>query len=189
MAITLDADPTSSTFNCYATVLQGDDFFSTRLHASAWTSATTGDKEKALMWATRQMDSLTWKGVRYSGTQNLEFPRRGLSYYESSSVGGNALESVDLSVGFGFYTKIEITETEVPNFLRDATCELALWLLTEDTTAPSGTENFSRIKVDTIDIQMKPRESRRWLNQAVRDLVWRFLLNQSPYNAATRRVG
>jgi hypothetical protein len=113
----------------------------------------------------------------------MKFPRKGLSYYETyDSVSSE-------SIGLGYYVKIEITETGVPDFLRDATAELALWLIGEDTTAPSGTENFSRIKVDTIDIQMKPKESARWFNKAVQSLVWHFLLSASPFNAPTKRVG
>lgn len=185
---TLDADPTSATFNCYATLAQGIDYHSKRLHNTAWTNAGSTDKQKALMWATRQLDTLKWRGVRTSGTQNLEFPRRGLSYYESAPVGGYDYEVVDIS-GIGYFVKIEISDTTVPAFLRDATCELAMYLLDSDTTAPTGTEGYERIKVDVIDLQIKASDRESWLSKSVRDLIWKFLLNASPYSSPTSRVG
>lgn len=188
MAITLDANPASATFNCYATLVQGNDYHSTRLHNDAWVNSGANDKSKALMWATRQLDTLKWRGVRTSGTQNLGFPRRGLSYYESSPVGGFDYEIVDVA-GIGYLTKIEISDTTVPNFLRDATCELAMYLLDSDTSAPSGTEGFNRIKVDVIDIEIKASDRESWFTKSVRDLVWRFLLLPSAHSAITQRVG
>jgi hypothetical protein len=191
MAVTLDADPTSAGFNCYATVAEADDYFATRLHTDDWDGAVTSTKEKALLWATRLLNSLRWKGVRYSGTQNMEFPRRGLSYYETTDI-GSGIETVDLNLGIGYYTKVEITETGVPDFLREATCELSLFLIGEDTTAPSDLKDFSRIKIDVIDIQTNKSVSNvtgnSWFNGAVKDLVWRFMLTSNPYIASLQRV-
>ena len=186
MAIVLDADPNSATFNCYSTLADALDYHSTRLHNEAWTNSGSNDKNKALIWATRQLNTMKWRGVRTVGTQNLEFPRRGLSYYESD-VGGNDIETYD--IGGGFYTKIIIADDEVPKFLQDATAELAMYLLEGDTTAPSGTEGFERIKVDTIDITINALDRESWFGKSIRDLVWRFLQNSSRFTVPVVRVG
>ena len=186
MAITLDADPNSATFNCYSTLAEAIDYHSTRLHNTAWSESGGNDKNKALMWATRQLDTMRWRGVRTDGTQNLAFPRKGLSYYESDS-GGHDIENYD--IGMGFYTKIVIDDTTVPQFLKDATAELAMYLLEGDTTAPSGTEGFSRIKVDSIDITINALDRESWFGKSIRDLVWRFLQNSSQYTVPVVRVG
>ena len=188
MAITLDADPTSATFNCYCTLAAAIDYHSTRIQNDSWTNAGASDRNKALMWATRQLDTMKWKGVRTSGTQNLEFPRKGLSYYESDSGSGNDVEYYDIA-GIGFFTKVEITDTGIPNFLRDATAELAMYLLDSDTTAPSGTEGFKRIKVDVIDLEINHLDRPSWFNKSVRGLVWRFLANSNKYTSPVVRVG
>jgi len=188
MALTLDADPTSATFNCYSTLAEATNYHSARLHNDAWNNAGSSDKNKALMWATRVLDTLRWRGVRTSGTQNLQFPRRGLSYYESDAIGGFDYEIVDVSVNPGYFTKVEISDSTVPQFLKDATAELAMWLIDSDTTAPTGTEGFTEIKVDVIDLKIKAADRQDWFNDSVRSLVWRFLYNQSKYSGSTMRV-
>jgi len=188
MALTLDADPNSGTFNCYSTLAEATDYHSARLHNDPWSNAGSSEKNKALMWATRQLDTMKWRGVRADGTQNLEFPRKGLSYYESDSGSGNDVETYDIA-GTGFFTKIVIPDDAVPVFLKDATAELAMYLLEGDTTAPSGTEGFSRIKVDSIDITVNAIDRESGFSKSVRDLVWRFLANSSRFNAPVIRVG
>lgn len=187
MAVVLDADVNSGTFNCYATLAEANDYHSTRLHNDAWLNAGSSDKNKALMWATRQLDTMRWRGVRTIGTQNLEFPRKGLSYYESDTYGIGA-ENYDVA-GIGFFTKVEIDDATIPQFLKDATCELAMYLLDSDTTAPSGTEGFKRIKVDAIDIEINPGDRETWFTSSVRNLVWRFLASSNKYTAPVVRVG
>lgn len=189
MPVAIQADPSLPGFNSYSTVADFDSFHSTRLHNSAATSASTATKTSAILWASRQLDSLKWRGVRYSGTQTMAFPRRGLSYYETSDIGGFDYESVDLSSpGMGYFTKVEISDTTVPTFLRDACNELAFWLIDSDTTAPTGLEGMKRIKVDVIEIESQPNDREGWFTDTIRSMVWRFLKQSSKYIAATQRV-
>ncbi len=187
---TLDASPTSPTFNCYSTLAEAVDYHSKRLQNTTFTAASTATQASALMWATIQLDTLRWRGVRSDGAQPLEFPRRGLSYYESSDVGGFDFENVDVfDPAVGYFTKVTITDTAVPQFLKNACAELALWLVDSDTTAPTGLEGIKRIKVDVIEVENLPSDRPIWFNDAVRNLCWRFLKNSSKYSAPVRRVG
>lgn len=187
MAVVIQADPAVAGFNSYSTLAAATSYHESRLHNAAWTGATDPTKNSALVWATRQLDSLNWIGVRTSGTQLLAFPRRGLSYYESSDIGGFDYERIDVE-GMGYLTKIEISDTTVPTFLQQACSELAFWLISSDTTAPTGLEGIKHVKVDSIEVEALPQDRQSWFNDAVRDLVWRFLKNSSKYSAPTRRV-
>jgi hypothetical protein len=64
--------------NAYASVADGDAYHEAHLYASAWTAATTGYKEKALVFATRLIDAeCHFNGVRAHETQALQWPREG----------------------------------------------------------------------------------------------------------------
>ena len=153
---TLDADPTSAGFNSYSTIAEAIDYHSKRLQNTTFTSAVTATQEKALMCATIQLDTLNWRGVRASGIQPLEFPRKGLSYYESSDEDWVYYEGAGLfNLDSGYYTRVVITDTEIPQFLKNACAELSLWLIESDTTAPTGMEGIKRIKVDVIEVEKK----------------------------------
>jgi hypothetical protein len=98
------------------------------LYASAWTAATTANKEKALAMATRLIDGqFQFEGVKVSDAQALQWPREGCLDPDSAgdSVAGNV----------------------VPKAVVDATCEMARVLLIADRTAAPAGEG---LRYDTI---------------------------------------
>lgn len=163
---TLQSDPTLAGFNCYASVAEADDYHSKCLHNTVWTTATSGNKGIALMWGTRLLDSLDWEGSRTDSAQLLMFPRSGL-YMESTAM----------------------SETAIPLFLKETVSELAMQLIASDVTQASGTEGFSKIKVDTIELAVAPRDRPSWLTDSVRALCLRWLLNSNKYSAPVYRAG
>ena len=189
MAVVIQADPSVAGLNCFCTVAEADVLMEYRLHNTDWTGATTATKTASLLWSSKLLNTLNWVGVRTSGTQPMSFPRRGLSMYETSDVAhGFDHERVDLD-GMGYFTKIEISDTTIPAFLKEATVELAMWLINSDTTAPTGLEGLKRLKVENIELESLPKDRQNWFNDAVRDLVWRYLKNSSKYSAPVTRVG
>lgn len=188
MALTIDADPDSASFNCYLTLGEANIYHQYRLHNSVWTAADDEDKKAALLWATRQMDTLSWKGVRTVGTQLHQFPRKGLSYWEiSDSDVYPYTQDVDL---LGTATFITVASDTIPTDIKNATAELAFKLLTGDVTEATGTEGFKRIKVDTIELEMEAKDRLSWLQDAVQNLCWRFLGgSRGGFNIPTLRVG
>ena len=50
----------------YATIQEAEEYFSTRLHESAWSLASANDRLPALIAATRIIDSLSFKGFKNS---------------------------------------------------------------------------------------------------------------------------
>lgn len=185
MAVTFQPDPSLAGFNSFVSVSEADDYFIKRLHDSGWNVALKHTKEASLMWATLQLNNLVWKGARTSGTQPLAFPRVGLSYSETSEM----IPSEIYDIGLGFYTLVTVSSTTVPQEIRNATAELALWLIASDTTAPTGLEGFKSLKVESIQIEVLAKDRANWMNESVYNLCKRFLLNSNKYSAQVVRVG
>src|SRR6185436_6166277 len=77
--------------NAYANAADGDSYHDGHLYASAWTAATTGNKEKALVLATRLIDAqVQFNGFRRFNAQALQWPREKCvdpDRYEGFTVG------------------------------------------------------------------------------------------------------
>ena len=61
--------------NSYITVADADAILVDYFDTENWDTQTTLNKEKALKMATRNIDTLSFLGNRYSDTQVLQFPR------------------------------------------------------------------------------------------------------------------
>jgi hypothetical protein len=59
----------------YDTVENADIYFANRLYVSAWTTANTSNKTKALEEATQRIDRLQFRGSKVDEDQDLDFPR------------------------------------------------------------------------------------------------------------------
>ena len=77
MTVTVIATAGSSSANSYLTVAAADGLADDRLGTLAWATATTDNKGRALITATRYLDQLEWLGSRASTTQALAWPRSG----------------------------------------------------------------------------------------------------------------
>src|SRR5512137_2573590 len=111
--------------NSYASAADGDAYHDGHLYATAWTAATTANKEKALVFATRLIDAeRQFNGVKVTETQALQWPR-----VDCPDPDG-AAESSEVAV---------LPSDAVPPAFVRATCELARELLIQDrTAAPPG---------------------------------------------------
>ena len=107
--------------NAYANAADGDAYHEGHLYATAWTGATTGKKEAALVMATRLIDALfQFGGVKASGAQALQWPREDCRDPDAD----------EDALGQRF-----VLGTVVPKAVLDATCETARALIIEDRTA------------------------------------------------------
>lgn len=115
-----------------------DDYFEPTASKAIWNALTDEQKENLLSWATRFLDQKAkWKGSLTSETQALRWPRTGV------------------------YTrdKIAIGSTTIPQQLKDATCEVAKFLIDNDPTGGQDVDNFKRIAVDVIEIEYQDMTS------------------------------
>jgi len=176
MAFTFVSDPSLSGFNSFTTVAFADDYMASKLDAS-WGLLTDDIKQNALIWASRQLSALEWKGVKTDKVQNLAFPRKYL--FIDGGVSDEEFEELQ----FDWYT--------VPLFAQEATADLAGQLVQEDTTARSDNAEFKRVKIDVLELEMKDYAPTGWLTPSVSDLIWRYLAGsgRSGFNVPTKRVG
>jgi hypothetical protein len=153
--------------NTYALASDGDSYHETRLHVEDWTQASSGDKEKALAWASRILDDIVdWEGRAVDEDQAMGWPRNGV--YDKE----------------GYY----VDNYVVPQAVVDATCELARTLLVEDTTKNPDTQGFSFIKADVVELQIDKadRDSKYILTDLVRSMIAPFgTINGTPRHAST----
>ncbi len=95
--------------NSYVTEAEATAYVADRLHADAWTEATEGNRQKALLMACKLLDGhILWTGYKTDDAQALAWPRIGVT--------GVTMDVVPASVGI-------------------AQMELALILLKTDVTA------------------------------------------------------
>jgi len=116
--------------NSYVTEDEATAYFEDRLHADAWTSASTDNQAKALVTAAVLLDRhIVWQGAKASPDQGMEWPRLGIPGIASDTT---------------------------PKAVKVAQMELALVLLAKDTTALPDTAGMKSIQADTIKIEMDP---------------------------------
>lgn len=120
--------------NSYINVADADTYFSERLFADVWTAATSTDKEKALIMATKVIDRQYLKGRKRnidtnSNQQLLAFPRcysRKVHDLIRKWFLDPLVQNYDIWFVEGAYM---YCEAAVPQVVLDATCEEALALL------------------------------------------------------------
>ena len=117
--------------NSYTSLATASTYFSERLNSTVWTAATSALQETALIHATRTLDFwVDWEGYRSTEEQNLRWPR-----YDVQDLDGYTFDS-DI----------------IPDFLQDATAELAYYLLQEDRTAEPDTKGFKELGVGSLKL-------------------------------------
>lgn len=155
--------------NCYISRADAVTYFTELIHGGDFLSADDADKDKALITATKMLDRQEWVGSKTSPTQELDWPRTGVSDPE-----GNAVAS-----------------DSVPQFILDATCELALALL-QDLTVQTNADtsaNIRSLKAGSAEIEYFKGTSGPRFPTIVHELVWFYLSGTSsataPYYGAT----
>jgi hypothetical protein len=154
MPITIVSTAGSASANSYITSVEFDAYIATCLHVSAAVSAVTSDnKNRALVSATRLLDEqIEWDGdPNDADVQALQWPRSGLDDDKGA----------------------ELDEDTIPTRLKNATAELARYLIDADRTVESSTEGIEQLGVGSINIRFsanKPPE-----RKVIPDSVWQMV--------------
>jgi hypothetical protein len=116
MAVILIATPSGITSNTYCLLSEANSYFEAVIdHSNVWEPATEENKNKSLVWATRLIDeSYQWNGVKAIEAQSLRWPRS--SVYDPDG--------------------ILLDYATIPNFLRNATAEMAKQIMVSDRLLP-----------------------------------------------------
>ena len=75
MAATIDATLSGASSNSYVTLAAANSYFETVPDSATWTNKTDDQKNRALISATRWIDSLNYLGDRCDEDQALKWPR------------------------------------------------------------------------------------------------------------------
>lgn len=142
------ATPGSATANSYITLAEAEVYISSRLSVTGWPTALSANDTKiaAILWATRILDGVCWRGMAASADQALAWPRSGV------------------------YRHGHVLDTDViPTELKNATAELARQLILSDLTADSDTQSqgISRIKAGPVELQFRDDFVKKHLPDAV----------------------
>lgn len=149
MAISIDATVGGANANSYLTLNNAQaiiDGFVQDADVTAWASATTDQKNRALFTATQRLDRERFLGARATDTQALQWPRTGVrkpdTYINT------------YAVGFPFrITTDYYTDTEIPQQVQYAQVVLAVYLHNNpDGIGLSGLEDYKNVKIGSIDV-------------------------------------
>ena len=121
MAATIDATLKGESSNSYVTLAEADAYFETVPSSTTWDDKTDDQKNRAIISATRWIDTLNFYGDRCSNGQALSWPRN--NYH------------VD---------RVELTCSTIPADIKYASYELARALAndTDAVTGNTGTEGL-----------------------------------------------
>lgn len=162
VAIVIEDGTGKSNANSYISEADADAYFEKHLYATDWTG--TSNEVAALQMATRLIDDyFEFEGKKVNDTQALEFPR------------------FDITDRSGFL----IQSTTIPTDLKDATAELAKWLISSDRTADAEGKGFDNLRVGSLSMTPNTADKATVLPDVVIKMIAPF---GKPIGGATSKV-
>ena len=138
--IVLDATVGGAETNTFVDLPEAETLIHQRPFHADWDAiaGSGGDdiKSAALIWATRVLSHFTWVGTIATSTQKQAWPRKYTKDKDGRDYASDAY----------------------PEWLEVATTELAFFMATEDRLGDSGTEGFSKIKIDKLEFEVNPND-------------------------------
>lgn len=125
----------------YITPEWADDYFAYDMNATAWIEEADIDiKKKALVMATREIDSHCFRGVKQDPNQPLQFPRLHDRSYQ-------ILTDIQL---IKYADRLGDHVTNVPDAIRKAVCEQALYILQQHKAPSMDTQDMAKLKANGV---------------------------------------
>lgn len=147
---TIVSTPASPTANSYASLEDAAAYHDTHPYAATWDDADEDQKVRALITATRMLDTwFDWNGDISTLDQRLLWPRRGV-LRPGISPAMQDIRRNDWHQPFGVLLSAET----VPTIVVEATSELARQLLDSNRTADSDveTQGLRSLKAGPVDL-------------------------------------
>lgn len=168
MALILIETAASASANTYASLAEAELYFDKKYYKDNWSSAATASKNIVLVEATRLLDQhYDWQGSKWTEEQALRWPR--------SSVVDPDFYDVDFDI--------------IPQFLKDATAELALNILSGDRTAESDTRGIKRMKAGPLELEVDKIDETLVIPDSVDEIVkWYGSRLESQASAEVLRI-
>lgn len=161
MAITLVVETGAGLHNAnsYVSLDAANEYNANHPHADTWQTVGTEDKKRAILLATRLLDSeVEWHGTPVKNTdtsvvagdrQRLRWPRSG-----AHDLDGNA-----------------VNQKEIPEWLKEATSELARHVANTDRTAEPETRGYSRMEVGDLKVDIDKTDTPPVLPRSVVHMI------------------
>ena len=156
--IVIDATIGGTDTNSYLSLARAEELIHARPFHSDWDAITDEDeKNAALVWATRILSHRDWVGVLAAQTQKQAWPRTGTYDLDGREYASDAY----------------------PEWLEVSCAELALIMIISDRLGDSGTEGFSKIKIDTLEFEIDPNDRVEVIPDYILDAISMWLSNSS----------
>ena len=150
MAITIVATVGAANANSYLTVTTADNIIEGLIEdedVTAWASATTDQKNRALYTSAIRLDRERFLGAKATDTQSMQWPRTGVrkpdTYINTYTVGFPFRISTDY-----------FTDTEIPDQITKAQAILAAYLNNNKAgLGLTGLEDYKRVGVGGVAVE------------------------------------
>jgi hypothetical protein len=127
-------------YNSFCDLIEADDYHARRLNNSGWRTADEDTKNSALYHATDILHRQKWMGAPTETIQALAWPRKyvpnRLTLSRDNGLISDNYDYLESSVQY-------LDENTVPQFLRDATAELANYLMVRAATGKNEASQYS----------------------------------------------
>jgi hypothetical protein len=186
MPVTIDATVGGANANSYVTLAEADAYLEGRLNVTAWTSATTDTKNRALVEAQRTLSPLPWAGSRTTDAQALAWPRQ----YVANPDAPLPLTPVARENLLPTYV-VYYDDNVVPTRVKHGQVELALEFLksgTTDLAVADATVDVIRKKIDVLETQYANPSAKLTIGLSKYTRVMSLLLPLFGPGAASRVV-
>jgi len=154
LAVIIIATPKGTTSNSYCDLDYADAYHEAFSYPEAWEDAGEDDKNRALVTATRLLDTwFEWFGEVTTLTQALLWPRRGVLKPGISETQPVSLAANDWHEPFG----VLLDQDVVPIIIQNATSEMARTLLEGNRNSDSDieTQGIEFIKAGPVELKFK----------------------------------
>ena len=149
-----------NSYNSFCSLDEADLYHSRRLGNSAFLTADLDTRTSALYWATDILNRQVWIGTPESSTQKLSWPRKYVPTRNTInlvSTGTSRRRNRERDENLTLFTQY-LDSTLIPEFLKDATSELALYLIEREasglTTASQYDDQLSSLSLGGLSIQL-----------------------------------
>jgi hypothetical protein len=186
MAIVIVATPGAADANSYLTLADAQaivDGLVLDADVTAWGTATTDAKNRALYTAAQRLDRERFLGARATDTQSMQWPRTGVrkpdTYINT------------YATGFPFrITTDYFTDSEIPPQIKQAQVVLAVYLNNNtDSLGLSGLEDYNSVTIGPISVSLNTSSPQAGADK-VPPMMERYLTGlriSGPGNIAIRR--
>ena len=150
-------------YNCFCSLVEADKYHGRRLGNNLWRTADEDTRKSALFHATDILHRQKWIGAPTIYEQALAWPRRFVPNRLSINQGFTGdLEYIDINTPVSLTFRY-LADNEIPEFLIDATAELANYLVQRAASGKNEvsqyTDQLSSVSLGSLSLSLREDDS------------------------------